>query len=343
MEAESRIVKAFSRSVRALLVALSLALALASCGGLTSGIFSTELAQMSARLDLSAEIPAADASSFRLSIVKLLGIEYVLLFSSNGADPDRTHLFVLNPSLEVQNRYSMSFLDASVPPATTTFAGDTALARLLDNTVIVGNLVAAQAGTGLAPASKLPMGAALRGMAVVGPSPSALTVTDFYSMDDGSIHYTVYDSAWNAVGFPSVQAGPQVWLRGVFSDPGDASSNVALLVLDDSSTCTFVQVPKVPDLAGGWSSPSLLGTAYPQFTWTNLDGSSVCVTSLGIVGYDRNTQSWVRFLPSSPQAGDSLYVGQRDSQVLTAFSYADGYYCTFDPTSRVLARYEKWW
>jgi hypothetical protein len=137
-----------------------------------------------------------------------------------------------------------------------------------------------------------------------------------------------------------------VYFRNAFADPGDDAGNTALLVFEDlaSSTDYFVQVPKVPDLAGGWPAlPILSNPQYPQFKKANLDGSSISVTAQGFVGYDNSTQSWIRFLPSAPDTVQSLYVGNHDSSQGVAFSYGGDYFCTFDPATRALTRYEKWW
>jgi hypothetical protein len=329
------------------LLAAVLLLSLASCGTVITGVFFNDLGQMSAQVDLSGDIAAADGASFRLAILKLLGTEYVLLFSSDSFDPSRTHLFVLSPTLAVQNRFTMNDIVTTVPPAGASFVGDAAVTRLLDNTIIIGNIVASAAPTGLLLTSKLPGSASLRNsIAIVGPSPGSITLTGFSSDQSGMMHYDVYDASWSRIGSPSHAAGLRAWIRGVFTDPGDDRGNTALLVFEDTSASIdyFVEVPKVPDLAGGWPAADILSNPlYPQFRKSNLDGSSISVTAQGIVGYDWSSQSWIRFLPTAPASVSSMYVGQHSGTEKVTFSYDGGYYCTFDPVTRVLARFEKWW
>ncbi len=343
MRGESITVKASAIILRAMLLAASLLLTLSSCG--IAGIFPDDLVQMTQRIDLSAEITAADAGTFQLAILKLLGTEYVLLFSSASSDPSQTHLFVLSPTLEVQDRYTKDAIDTTVSPSGTPFQGTAAVTRLLDNTIIIGNVVATAASAGLVLASKLPV--SLWGTAIVGPSPGGITLTGFSVGSSGNFSCQVYDSSWAPIASTPHPVGGAVYFRGAFTDPEDDQSNTAFLVFEDTSTNTdsFVQVPKVPDLAGGWpsSAPILGNPEYPVFTKTNMDGASINVTAQGIVGYDYSSQSWIRFLPSSPDAVKSLSVGSRNGSEITAFSYSGGYFCIFDPATRALTRYEKWW
>jgi hypothetical protein len=135
-------------------------------------------------------------------------------------------------------------------------------------------------------------------------------------------------------------------LDGVFTDPEDTNNNLAILVFRDDSSETdyFLQVPKNPDLMNGFPGPALFDNpAYTSFSVPNLAESSVMVTLDGIIAYNQNTQSWVRFTPSAPGTVSSLHVPTRKYYAPTAFSFSGGYYCVWDPDTEVLTRYEKWW
>ncbi len=317
---------------------------LASCDVLFSGMFPADVAQITAQVDLSAEVPAANAASFSLAVLKLLGTEYVLLFSSDAFDSTKTHLFVLSPALQVLNRYTLDDLTA-VPAPGIPFMGNTAVTRLADNQIVIGNLRAVPGTTGLDITGKLPGSAILFNEAVGGPAPGNLLWTNFRSDSTGTMVYEAYDALWAGPTARSHPIGRSAWVRDVFTDPEDSQYQTALIVFeDDSSTQYFIQVPKEPDLAGGWPAANLLDNpAYLPFTKTQLDSDSIAFTSTGIVAYDYSSFSWIRFLPSAPNDLSKMRVGRRSGLLRSAFSYAGGYYCTFDQGSRVLTRYEDWW
>ena len=62
-----------------------------------------------------------------------------------------------------------------------------------------------------------------------------------------------------------------------------------------------------------------------------------------IIGYSSRNQSLVRFSPSAPDVETPLRVLTHPSNGQIAFSFSGGYYCVWDPTTRILTRYEDWW
>jgi hypothetical protein len=310
-------------------------------------MFPADTAQMSAQFDLSAEIPAPNAGSFNLSIVKLVDTEYVLLFSCDMFDTTKTHIFVLSPALQVLSRYSMDYVmnPANFSNAGIPFKGNAAVARPADNQIVIGNLRMMRAADGLRPVDKLPSGQ-LSQFAIAGPAPGNFLWTNFRDDSFGNLFYDAYNASWSGPTFLGHPIGKTLRVAGAFTYPEDIANNTALLVFSDdrANAQYFVQVPKDPDLAGGWPAASLLAnTQYPSFTKQELDTRSIAVTKTGIVAYDYSRRSWTRFLPTAPDSVTELQAGRRSNSPLSAFSYSGGYFCTFDLASRVLTRYEDWW
>jgi hypothetical protein len=339
-----------------LALASALLLSLSSCSLLFMGQFSSDIGQITARADLSAGIAAEDASSFNLSIVQSGDSEYVLLFSTVPFSGARNHLYVLSPNLTVLNTYSLDDITALNPPGGS-FSGSVAMTRLVDGRIIIGNVAASPSTAGLTLLGKLqqpliPITASLENWAIEGPTTANWTWTNFVVMS-GNLAYTALAADFSAAIPRSCPLGPtggSYSLQGVFTNPIDIQSNVALLVFGDdssnNSTSYFIQVPKDPDLVNAFSGIPLIGNpayASTSFTKNNLDSDSIAVTSDGIVAFDGNTRSWIWFTPSAPDAVKSLPVGNRSSAQKSAFSFSNAFYCIWDPTTRVLTRYEKWW
>ncbi|MGA2977088.1 MAG: hypothetical protein ABSF77_17405 [Spirochaetia bacterium] len=341
------------KMLRALALAAVLLLPLSSCDFLIMGLYPSDLGQLTARADLSAGITAAEAASFNLSIVRAGDMEYVLLFSSTAFDGAKNHLYVLSPTLAVLTTYTLNDIAALDPPGSS-FAGNAAVTHLVDGRVIIGNVVASPSSAGLTLERKLeppvnPVNVALMNWAIVGPDTASLTWSGFW-VNAGNLSYSAYASDWSTVIQLSHPIGRPYQLQGVFTNPEDANSNLALLVFADysgtTSTYYFLQVPKDPDLMNAFpGSPLFDTTAYTStsFKKQNLDGNTIAVTSDGIVAYDYSSGSWTWFTPSAPDAVKSLAVRNRSSSLKSAFSFSAGYYCTWDPGTRILTRYEKWW
>jgi hypothetical protein len=331
----------------------TIVLSLVSCDFLFNGSFPADLGQASARADLSSKISTTLAKSFSLSILKSGTTEQVLLYSTLAADNSHAHILSLTPTLEVQSSFTLDDVTA-LAPAGVPFKGSSAVTHLLDGHFIIGNVEAVVGSNSLAPLRKLepnpvppPVSAEMNNWTIVGPANAAFTWTDFY-VDSATnlLHYTAYAGDWSTNISISHPVGRSYRLEGVFTDPEDATSNLAVLVFRDgpSSTDYFLQVPKNPDMMNGFPGPALFdNTAYTSFSVPDLAEGSVMATVDGIIAYNQNTQCWVRFTPSSPGTVSSLHVRNRKFDAQTAFSFSGGYYCIWDPDTEVLTRYEKWW
>jgi hypothetical protein len=327
------------------------------CDYLFNGVFPANVSQETARLDLSSEISATAASTFNLAVVKSGSYEFVLLFSSSNFDSSKNHLYVLTPGLVVQNSFTMTAI-SDLTPASIPLKGNTAVAHLTDGKIIIGNVQATPGSNGLSLDGKLesgfnPISVELYNGAMVGPSTASYTWADFHTDSSNNLVYTQYASDWSSSVSQSHPIGRSYSFDRVFTDPEDDQVNTALLLFDEngntnnSGTQYFLTVPKDPDLVtafGGSSAASLFdNTAYSSFTMTELDTGHTFVVSDGIVSYSYQTQSLIHFTPTTTTSPVSLHTGTLSNDLVMAFSFSGGFYCTWDPSTRVLTRYEEWW
>jgi hypothetical protein len=336
------------RQVRILMAGVVTLLSLASCDVLFNGAYSSEIGQSTAVVDLSGIISASPASTYKLAILRSGNDEFVLLYSSTPFDSTQIHLVVLSPTLKVLNRFSGDDISQRCPPAGVPFNGSSAVAHLVDGRIIIGNVEAVPSAGGLQLLDKLtsPVSVQLSGSTIVGPASASLTWTGFNVDPTGALTWSVYASDWSTVATMSHPLGRPLQIIGAFTDPENAQHNVAFLVFSDNSSNTqyFMQVPKNPDLVNGFPGPQLFSNpAYTTFSKSNLSQGETFLTADSIIGFEENSQSWVRFTASSPDTVTRLYTGSRKKDLVSAFSFSGGYYCTWDPDTRKLVRNEKWW
>jgi hypothetical protein len=323
---------------------------LGSCDVLFNGVFSSELAQSTAIVDLSDTIPAVAAPTYNLSILHSGTDEFVLLYSGASFDSTQIHLVVLSPTLKVLNAFTGDDISL-IPPVGMPFSGGSAVTHLVDGRLIIGNVEAIGSSSGLTLLDKLnlpvnPINVLLTGSTIAGPSAASLTWTGFSVDPSGLLSWSVYASDWSTVTTMSHPLGRQMQLVGVFTDPESVQHNVAFLVFSDGSSNTqyFVRVPKNPDLVNGFPGPPLFDNpAYATFSKSGLSRDGTFLTADSIIGFEENSQSWVRFTSSSPDTVARLYTGNRKKNLKSDFSFSGGYYCTWDPDKRSITRYEKWW
>jgi hypothetical protein len=349
-----------SRAGFLLLLCALLCLPLASCDFLFMGMFSPELSQASLRADLTSSISTATAGSFSLSIVRSHGWEYVILFSSAAADPTLPHLIIMTPDLKSVASYSYEAMTNTLTPSGAPPKGDAAM-RDANQSIVIGNAqFSVLAPDNLAP---FPLGCKIttldypRSVEASRHAPSIpgspFVLENFANFSIASANTLVYDNfapAWNAYeGQKSVvirTSGPQLDLAGVFTHPDDLVVDRAVLVFEentgDTTTDYIVQVPKT-GLASSLTPPLLGNIAYPQFTKRYVDANNIFFTQDGMVAYQFDSRSWIRFTLDAPDLVSSLYVGERSKDLVTAFSMTGSFYCTWDPETRTLTRYEKWW
>jgi hypothetical protein len=352
---DSRGVVPLRRIIRVVTLASVLVLPLVSCDILFVGSFSSDLAQATARIDLSSSISAADGGSFTLSVIRSGKFEYVLLFSSLSFDGSLPHLLVLSPELKLKNSYSLNDIDAATGTVPS-FSGNAAIAHLADGNVVIGNLQTTPSDSGLALDQKLTVAPVqLSRWAIEGPQPSYLTWSNFFLDYSQQLSYFEYAGDWNSPRtskshFVSSPGNTRYDLEGVFTDPEDSLNNGALMVFAESNTQQeafhFIQVPKNADFINQFAGPPIMeNPAYTgtQFVKNNLEHGTICMTSDSIIGYDPNAQSLVRFTPANPGGEARLRIPNRPKDMLLSFSFSGGYYCTWDPVTRILTRYERWW
>jgi hypothetical protein len=337
------------KALRGLMAVATLCITLASCQALFMGSYSAQLGQATARIDLSGSVPADLATGYDLFILQAQsGWEYVILLASGNFDAGSPHLIVMSPSLEALVSYSYDQLSNDVIPPGTPFQGDFAMPDA-SGSLVIGNVqFTPSASDRLTPAGKT---VALESPSVpvtpfAGPHEN---LVNFRLDSSNTLRYERYDASWALLGSQAVAVGGPSGLfslSGVFTDPNDTTADTALLVLEEEtgngSVTHFVQVSKAA-LSAGLASPILGNPAYPSVSKTNLDSRSISLTRDGLSAYQYNTRSWIQFTMDASDSVSSLYVGERGSATTTAFSLGGGYYCTWDPATRVLTRYEKWW
>jgi hypothetical protein len=339
-----------SRLVRLAAAAAAIALTLCACDVLFMGAFNSDLAQATAWRDLSAEVDAAAAPSFQLAIVQAEDAgELVVLFSSLTFDASQNHLYVLTPDLDVLSSFTLDDI-AALDPEGVGFSGNEALWHRADGTVVIGNVVAQPEPGGITLLRKLSkpsnlVDAVLRDGAIEGPASADFTWSQFRMSSSQTVTYMAYSADWSSEAPLSLQTGrDSMWFRGVLSNPVSAKSNSAILVFGaggSSDTTVISTVPKDPDLANGLFGKPL--SSYPSIEKEWLDASSVDATSDGLVGYDGHAKAWIWFSPSAPDVVKKLPARNRDSGTPIAFSFSNGWYCVWNPGTRTLIRYEKWW
>jgi hypothetical protein len=336
-----------TRMARVAVAGIGLVLSLASCDILFMGVFPASLGQETARADLSSKIGEADAATFNLSIARAYGFEFLILYSTDGFDGTKPHLIVMSPALAVLNTYTLNDIPF--------FAGNSVFAHLFDGHVAIGNFDGLATSAGLKLVGQLPSSATLSNWSIIGgrsPTMNAYTWSGFQVDQSNLMTYNAYLEAWTPgvpaslarVVRPIDRSHAQLRLVGVYTNPEDELGNESLFVFGESGGGTdyFVQIPKSPDLETAPATP-IFASGYPTFSKDNLDSGTIAVTEDSIVAFDGSARSWIRFTPSDPDTVTSLYVGRRGSNERSAFSFSGGYYCIWDPQTRILTRYEDWW
>jgi hypothetical protein len=339
-------------------------LPLGSCDVLFNGFFSPAVAQMTARVDLSSRIAAAPASSFSLAAVSVGGTEFVLLFSTLPFDTSQTHLVVMDEHLNVLNTFTMDGL-AALPNPGDPFAGSVAMTDV-NNQVLVGSVWFDVSAAGFTFSNKAPAGFNLYAPSVTGMPSFAFNEINFRVIS-GVLTYDEYNaplplpSTWGylispaaTLGTPSPAPSGPLNLSNVFTDQYSATAS-DILVFQDSGgngpqNWYFLQIPKTDidvniNVAIG-ADPDVFTHAalnYPPLVVkTNLASQSIGWSRAGVIAYDYQSQSLVRFTLSDPGSVSSLPFTWVNGMKL-ADGLSGGYCVVWDPVSRVLTRYDQWW
>jgi hypothetical protein len=352
-----------SRGLRRLtLLAAVLIMPLASCDVLFMGTFPRSVTQMSAQVDLSAEIRASAGGYFALTDITAGGFEYVLLYSSVPFDGSQPHLIVMDPALHVLSRATLDELTA-LPTAGVPFKGNVAMRDCSDN-IVIGNVLFSPQPDGLSFVGKSST------TSLDGPSASGRPLYSFNEINfrissySGApyIAYDEFDPGWSstgappdppppgqfreALGAPSPPAQGYLTIDAILSDP-DSGPAPDLFVFRDSGPgrVYIVSVPKI-DVDGGLSVVEP-GDFFSYYTMPvvkdNISGASLCYSRDGLIAYDDARRSLVHFNLAAPDVVSALPypAWSPDSRVVSSLS---GAYCyVWDPNSRSIMRIEKWW
>ncbi len=344
----------------------ALLLPLASCDVLFNGVFPPSISQVTARADLSASIPAAPASSFSLSAVSAGGNEYILLFSALGFDSTQNHLIVMDSHLKVLNSFTLDALNA-FPNAVDSFGNGNPFGTIsamtgVNGQVMIGNIWFDASPTGFSFSSKFSGPT----FCLSSPSVTDLSSPGFneinFTITSGNLVYTQYDSSWNwlngpfaPLGTPSPPPAGFLNLVNVFADPDSAASPDVLVFQDSggggSSHTYFLRMPKADivntvSYFGIGTDPDIFTHAAlnypPVVVKSNLSSQCIAFSRAGIIAYEYQSDSLVRFTLDAPDSVSSLPLKNVNGMKLAAG--ISGSYCVvWDPVARTLTRYEQWW
>jgi hypothetical protein len=344
-----------SLRVAGMLGAFLLLLLLGSCQVLFIGMFPAALGQATARADFSARIAAAPASYFSLSTVSAGGNEYVILFTSMSFDTSQVHLLIMDPHLNVLNAYSIN--DLAAISAGPLLNGNCTMTDV-DGFVVIGNMRFSAQPTGFTLDTSYP-GVSLYAPSVSGMPSYFFNETRFRTsgsnpMTGVFLLYDEYNSAWaptltfvTPLGIPDPPT-QNLRFQNVFTDHDSAATPDLFIFQDDSAQRTyFLRIPKL-DIDGGLSvvtsAASNVFTYYGAsvITKSNLSSQTVSFCRAGVIAYDQDSESLVRFTLEAPDSVSSLALKRVDRmQVAAGMS---GTYCVvWDPGTRTLTRYEQWW
>jgi len=326
-------------------LAAAVLLSLGACEVLFVGVFPGSAAQITARYDLSSSIPAVDAAEFDVSVLEGYGREFVILHASTAFDPSLPHVFVFGPSLALRDTYTLDYLNSSaVSSSGPSVSGNSAM---VDGSqyIVVGNVQYFPQIGDLVPFARL--SASLWGPSINGQPFSSQNFINFQVDSTNTVGWTAWDYSWaagsgiSAVARPTAQG--QLWMRGAFADPEDIDYDQAFLVFGEqnSEMTWFLKVPKSYLLTQGALATPLFDN-YPCFSKDHLDSEHLYYTRQGLVAYDQSSKSLLRFQFSSPDRVDAMRAPALNDQRLS-FSLSGDYFVAWDPASRTLTRYEKWW
>jgi len=324
-------------------------LALGACQVLFVGVFPPAAGQLTAQADLSAQVAAGTASYFRLQVVSAGGSDYVLLFTNFTFDSTKIHLLILDSRLHILNTYTLAELVA-LPTAGDPFSGGFAMTDLAGQ-VVIGNLWFDAAPDGFVFSSKSPPGFQLDHPSITG-LPAYLYNEINFRITAGNLASDEYFPDWSysnsfspPLGTPNPAPAGQLYLTGVFADRESAAAPNVLVFRDGGSQRTyFLRIPK-GDIASGYAG--LVTDIFTDYGASlvvkeNLDGESIAVTREGIVAYDNQEDALVRFTLDDPGSVSPLPL-PRNGRMQVAAGFRGDFCVLWDPDTRALTRYEKWW
>jgi hypothetical protein len=290
------------------------------------------------------------ASFFKLTSVTSFGKEFYVLFTDVPFDSSKTHIVVLDSDLKIINKFTLQEADNLSPPAATPFVGNQTMVDF-NGLAVIGNLafIPYPSGFSYVPFSKtfLP---SLNGPCVSGAPLYFFNETNF-RISGGNLLYDEYDDSWGPttsfnppLGTPSPPPQSQLQLLNVITDH-DSSLFPDLFIFHDngSERTYFLFVPKL-DIDGGLSValPDVFSYYPPPIVKYYLAQDSISFTYDGVIAYDQSRQALVRFKLDDPENVSALPMKWSDGMKVAVGVYG-GYCVVWNPVTRTLTRYEKWW
>ncbi len=338
-----------ARAVSRAFLSLLFLLTLGSCGLLTSSFFPEELMQVSARKDLSGEIPKAAGNSFMLSAVNVNGTDYVVLASN--LPYDGIHVFLMDEGLEVVSAFTLEELNA--PPIcvpTEGFKGNGAFSDANTPTrVVVGNKWFRPSASGFVLETQPP---ATTGFSIWSSGFAAPTVpcniSNLRITSNINFGYHRWANDWSSVISAadiaiSPDASKKYNLIGLFSD---SDRQEAILVVHDNSV-SYDDYFIIPWSGfGGLPSP-LLGSTLVHFTRQSTEPKVIGYAQNGMIGFspsggDERSGEMIRFDLNGNTLPGSLHL-EKLQDVQNAYPIAGGHYYSYNREIRVVTKLNAWW
>jgi hypothetical protein len=328
-------------------------LALSSCGILTSSFFPEDLMQVSARKDLSDEIPKEAANYFVLSAVTANGVEYVVLASNIAYDG--VHVIFMDSGLNVVSAFTYSELSA---PAISTepFQGNRAFAD--SNTpsrVVMGNRWFRPSTSGFILETQ-------PGMTTPANAPNNYWGSGFGTPNYNvaklvagtTLSYYLWLSNWSAAPTQysvTINTGAGSYnLIGVFPDP--TLDKVVLVFRNDTVLYDdFLVIPRSDFVLGG-TLTTTVDTIFNLYAGSHItrprsEQNVIGYAQNGMIAFspsggDEKSGDMVRFdLNGNPLSG-SLHI-EKLEETQNAYPVAGGHYYSFNRKTRVVTKLNAWW
>jgi hypothetical protein len=336
------------RLLRAALLSVAL-LPLGSCSFfqfLLGSVFPSTVTLLKAQVDLSSRISSDDSHSFSIRIVASAGKDYVVLSGTTGVQGNVVMFF--DTDLNLVTRLTTLLIDHFA-----VFADSTGKV-LAGNTLFVPGL----ASSSLMNTAKV---LASNGVGVDGFYAATAPPSDVIFQSQGSspsFTYQTFSDPLTASQNPSAQISVTLSatpnsnfeMRAVLDDGTPNGNAIVVMVAPNGSnnnssspgTSYFLTIPKT-----AFTSPTTTVAANLVDTAPHRDGldpNSFGYADGHVIAYDTTIASFVLIDPAAPATvGKSFYSHVDPSEVQFAYPVSSGFYYTYDPSSRALSKYVKWW
>jgi hypothetical protein len=316
-----------------------MALPLASCVFVLS-VFPATLSQVVARKDLSAVVPAGQASNYRPFIVTLAGGEFVLMINMNSStDP---LLVVMDSGLSLIHTYTTLTLGPLG------YMGGSTAIRDSNGDAIAGSVrfAASELASGALPGGGS-IGTSLNGPSFGSPN-GGINEANFSVTGGNSLTWNQYDALWGLVGptaVPISASGGNYRVEAVYDvDDTPSAGEVVLVLGDNNSNAWCVAIPLSDVINNLLPGHSPLLSYYPSLSLSNVDASSIGCAGDSLVVNNYSSGSLDRYSVKPPfNKLGSLPVGNSSGQKEYAYRVTGGYSVVYDPAARILTKVANWW